>query len=175
MCKLIVFPIFVVSVVAKTNIEDILGTWTLVAVTPNTIPGKFCITVTLMKDSENSQCICTDGLKFELVKSLSKGVKLGEDNIGRYPVLTVDDLSIVTPSSKVTCTCGGEKNDDLAVVKKINDDYFFVYGLNTMAGNETRYGWIYARNIPTIAELTTLIKNVDKIRDKPMSLICTSD
>lgn len=173
MWKIIFFAVCLFNVKANTSTSNILGDWVPVAISADKSSKEVCTKLTFTQDSGNSECTCTDGLKFELVKAkVSAEEDLGEVLIA---VLVVEDISLVTPELNVTCDCGGITVRHQLVVKFIDENNILVYRLNSIDSDYPHSMWIYARHIPSRLELTTFNNSDDQLKEKSFKILCSRD
>lgn len=171
MWKILVSLIFVV--VNAGSVEELYGSWVPVAFYPVTTYIPTCRRVSFAKDDNNIQCTCADGknttmLEFSLPGQSAERLM--------FPVLAVEAAGDVAPALNGSCRCGDIEYRNRKVAVVISNNYFVLYETQNSAlftETETSAAQIFAREIPTFAELRSAMKSVNDMVKGNSGIMCT--
>lgn len=176
MLKSLIFS-SLISIALAAQIEDFYGNWAMVAHYSDRDNRTVCSQFTFERDPRNFKCTCDNEVKLNLVK-LSGTVTVG--NIKRkisniLPVLTVDTPDQVSQGAEVSCWCGGNEYSDAMVVRSVNPNYMVISEVyKDPSHTELKYisVAIFAREVPTLAELNNTIEGIEELKNKTVISKC---
>ncbi|CAB3247040.1 unnamed protein product [Arctia plantaginis] len=175
MWKIIIFAICMLNVIAgNSNIEDLMGEWTPVALYPPIIFMPYCLKMKFVINSSNPQCECSDGKKTNLIETRGTG-DLEKAPPAFGPMLFIEDENEVAASLNVNCTCGGEKYQYRTLAKSINDNYMVLYKTQNITKEDPNGAMIYAKRIPAYSELMEFMKNLKELSDRQGGILCCTE
>ncbi|PZC81261.1 hypothetical protein B5X24_HaOG213138 [Helicoverpa armigera] len=162
------------AVVHSGSVEDLYGRWFPVAFYPVTTYIPACFQVSFAKDSKDVQCTCADGKNttaLEFTGALLRG------EVQLLPV-HMGDSGDVGSALNVSCRCGDLEFRSRKVAKIVSSDYFVLYELQlnaTYTKMDANSVQIFARSIPSFAELRTVLKNIEDLNIRSPGILCTKE
>uniref|UniRef100_A0A2A4JJ96 Lipocalin/cytosolic fatty-acid binding domain-containing protein n=1 Tax=Heliothis virescens TaxID=7102 RepID=A0A2A4JJ96_HELVI len=168
----VVLSLFVV--VRSGSVEDLYGRWVPVAFYPITTYIPACFQVSFAKVSEDVQCTCADGKN---TTALEFTGPLQGTEVQLLPV-HIGDSGDVAAALNVSCRCGSLEYRSRKVAKLVSTDYFVLYEIQqnaTYTDMDTNSAQIFARNIPSFAELRSVMKNIEDLISRSPGILCTKE
>ena len=179
MWKVIILSALLCAVEGAT-VKDIYGNHSFVLVYPNNIITEpACGGITFSEDPRNIACTCSDERDCTLVvvRLLDRKdpthppfVKIRPVSLS-VPVLVVDDLGNL-PLANVSCNYASTTFSDRSIIEIVNKNYML--GYVTTNTNDTIV-FLMARELPTTLQLEEDITNIDKLKNKDWTRLCTRE
>lgn len=161
-------------------VNDIYGNYSFVLVYPkDIITEPACGAIAFSEDPRNIECSCSDGSNCTLMKInlLDRELPVQSSIVNikpvvlLVPVLVVDNVFGV-PLVNVSCSYANYTSRDRSVIEIVSKNYILSYV--TTNTNDTLV-FLMARELPSASELELEITQIDKIKDKDWSRLCTRE